>query len=236
MTVSSWRVPSVCFALAFLVAIVAQIPVGPLAQVLAKRLDVVAAESAGTIWGGVMSDVELSGVPVGEVNYRLSPFGLRFEWATSESNIRSQGVANLNLDGSATLSGVTLTAFLDRLLTSLSISGRLDASMNSATVQDGVCRTADGTITVRGTLGILDRPRVDLSGSLVCDNSVFVALLTGSLGPYATDVDMRSADPRRADVLVVLSDVPEDVGNVLTTFGFQGRNGKYELGQSLRLN
>jgi hypothetical protein len=235
------RLPLLCFAVTFIVVFVMQIPAGSLVRfVQTSGFSVSAERAAGTVWRGAAAGVRVAGLPAGALEFafsplHLSPPGPALTWTTNGSGLRSQGTAVFGLGGPAAVSDVELTAVLDRVPFQIPVSGRLDVGVTSARMEDRRCVAADGQMTVTGTIGMLDRPPVRLTGPLLCDAGRLTARLSGTIGAYLAVLDITSSGLETAHVTLALSEVSDSAGSVLRTFGFTGGGGNYELGQILRL-
>jgi hypothetical protein len=237
MTFSPWRLPLACFVLVFASASVLQVPASVLPSMLGRAGAFVSANgSAGTIWNGALQGAQIMNVPVGEVRFHFSSFGRRFEWSSAASHIQSKGEVKISMGGWQDVSNLEVVTVLDRLSPELPLSGRVQITAKSGYFRGQSCQDIEGSATLTGTLNLVERFPISLTGPLACDRGQMSAVINGTLGAYPATLGVRFNDLTEADFTFGVSGVPESAGRALVAVGFRGEGRNYELGQTLQLH
>lgn len=208
--------PAALFGAMLVVMLIALLPMrAALGWIGAGDDGLVARSASGSVWAGRLTDVRFAGLPLGDMDARVSPFAL----LVGHARIAVDGRDALRpLHGAASLSrhGVAVDSMTAHLQTGSLFApvpvSAIDLDTVGVRFRDGQCESADGRVTAtiaNGGIAGITLPAT-LSGSARCDGgSLLVPLVSqagtegitlriAGTGSYHAELSLRPGDPTAA--------------------------------------
>lgn len=198
----------------------------------------------GTIWQGRVKNAALSGVSLGDVDYKISLTSLlalspQTELSFSGGVIRGKGAAKLGLGGrfeiSDTAIDVNLGPFARRGILGSPVEGRAEITVSEFAATRAGCQKASGQLWTNVLDGPVKRFRggtFPLAGALSCDGNDLLIALKGENQDGSADLNIRIRPDLSYEILATAHPQEDNVASALKVFGFEDQNGALIYGSA----
>lgn len=224
--------PAALLGAVFVMALILLLPMRlVLGAIGAGEQDLSARSVSGSVWSGTLIDAHFAGLPLGDLDARVSPLALLVGRASVR--LDSRGAAR-PVHGTASVSrhGFGVEAMSARLPTGALFAPlpvtALDLDSLTVRFRDGQCIAADGRVraTLAGGVGGIMLP-ASVSGDARCDGPALLLPLASQAGTESVSLRITGAGTYRAALAMRPGD-PVAV-RALESAGFANEGGAYRL-------
>ncbi len=241
-SLKSLRAPIGVGAVIFLVTVIVSIPASAISLFASHSGALSYAGAEGTIWDGELHSASASGVPLGDVTFRLAPLSLlRFSpEVTLSANGAVRGSGTFSVAGGGRVSvrdvkaDINLAAVAVRGLLGEPARGeaRLEIERLEFSPEDG-CLQAAGSLWTNALDAPTKRynlPALPLSGAIACVGDQLEVTLAGENVRMAADVRLHLNRTLAYEVTATARASEENIASALRVFGFEDDNGALTYG------
>ncbi|GJL90727.1 type II secretion system protein N [Hyphococcus sp.] len=192
----------------------------------------------GTLWRGALRDVSVSGVALGDISFRLSPWSVlqlspRLDVSSSGGAVTGRGSVTLGSGKSFLLKDVeadiSLRAIAPRGVFGRPAIGRAKINIKRlAFSRHTGCKAASGEVWTN----VLDAPAqqfnlpaLPMSGTVQCEGEALVVALEGENARTGAAISLKIDKSLTYEIVATARTREEDVASALRVFGFEDDNG-----------
>ena len=198
----------------------------------------------GSVWGGEIRNLTVSGVAMGNISYRLSPVSLltlapRIEIAARDGAVRGKGVLRAGFGPRVELADtavdVDLAPFAQRGIMGAPVEGTAQVSVTRLVLTRAGCREAEARLWT----DVLDAPvrrfrgaDFPMAGVARCSGDDLVAALAGDNADGSVELELRVRPDLSYELAATARLEEEELASALKVFGFEDSNGALVYGSA----
>ncbi len=187
---------------------------------------------SGTIWNGSFRKLAVSGAPVGDVHFRLSPLSLltlspHLDLRSEGGALRGAGAVLFGF-GRASVSNadidIDLGPFAKRGILGEPVTGAARMKIDRIAVSKSGCKAAQAelwTDVLNGPAKKFRGPDMPMEGDIRCDGPDMVIALAGENGNGSAEIEIRIRPDMTYELAATARPAQEDVASALLFFGFE---------------
>lgn len=204
----------------------------------AERRNVAYSKIEGTIWKGSVEHLSVNGVPLGKVDFRVSPLSLlslspRVAFNARDGAVLGRGTVSVGAGSRLAISGLNARVDLGAAASS-GVLGQPTQGFAEITIDEfvftrkGGCRKAAGSVwtdVLNAPAKRYDLPELPLSGTLRCEDGASIVELSGENARAGADLVVRVLPNLTYEITATARPAEAEVASALRYFGFEDQNG-----------
>ena len=227
----------VCTALAAAPAIIVVAPIA------AASKNVSYSDVSGTIWQGNIENLSVSGSPIGNVDFRISPFSvLRLSPKVdvrSAGAVQGTGSASVSIGGRLEVNNADFTFNLARLAQRGILGNPVEGTASVVVDRIALKRSGCAVAAAQLSTDVLDAPAkrfqgtpFPLSGEIRCDGDDLLVAMTGDSAEGTVAMYLRIRSNLTYELTAMARPRADAIASTLLFFGFEDQNGTLVYGSA----